>query len=98
MREIGVRRALGAKRVDILVQILAESLTLALAGGLLGVVASVGLIKFLQEVVVDSNRPELSVWALGVGVVSSGVVGVLAGLYPAIRASLLSPVEALRTD
>jgi putative ABC transport system permease protein len=98
VREIGVRRALGAKRIDILVQILAESLTLALAGGVLGVIASVGLIKVLQEVVVDANRPELSVWALGVGVVSSGVVGVLAGLYPAIRASLLSPVEALRTD
>jgi putative ABC transport system permease protein len=98
VREIGVRRALGAKRVDILVQILAESLTLALAGGLLGVVASVGLIKFLQNVVVDSNRPELEIWALGVGIASSAVVGVLAGLYPAIRASLLSPVEALRTD
>lgn len=98
VREIGVRRALGAKRLDILVQILAESLTLAVAGGLIGVIASVGLIKVLQHFVVASNRPELSVFALLVGIVSSGVVGVIAGLYPAIRASLLSPVEALRTD
>ncbi|MDO8545561.1 MAG: ABC transporter permease [Opitutaceae bacterium] len=98
VREIGVRRALGAKRVDILVQILAESLTLALAGGMLGVFASIGLIAILQRVVVASNRPELSPGALFVGIVSSGLVGVVAGFYPAIRASRLSPVEALRTD
>lgn len=98
VREIGVRRALGAKRIDILTQILAESLTLALAGGLLGIFASIGLIAILQKVVVESNRPELSPGALFVGIVSSGLVGVLAGLYPAIRASRLSPVEALRTD
>jgi putative ABC transport system permease protein len=98
VREIGVRRALGAKRMDILVQILAESLTLALAGGLFGIVASVGLIAILQRVVVEANRPELSPGALFVGIVSSGLVGVLAGLYPAVRASRLSPVEALRTD
>ncbi len=98
VREIGVRRALGAKRIDILVQILAESLTLAIAGGVVGVIASVGLIKVLQHFVVASNRPELSIFALLVGVLSSGIVGVVAGLYPAIRASMLSPVEALRTD
>ena len=98
VREIGVRRALGAKRVDIFVQILAESLTLAIAGGILGVVGSVGLIKILEKVVVEANRPELSPVALAIGIFSSASVGVLAGLYPAIRASLLSPVEALRTD
>lgn len=98
VREIGVRRALGAKRMDILVQILAESLTLALAGGLFGVFASIGLIAVLQRVVVEANRPELSPGALFIGIISSGLVGVVAGLYPAIRASRLSPVEALRTD
>ena len=98
VREIGVRRALGAKRMDILVQILAESLTLAVAGGLLGMVASIGLIKVLQKLAMESNRPELSPAALFIGVLFSGIVGVVAGLYPAIRASRLSPVEALRTD
>jgi len=98
VREIGVRRALGAKRTDILVQILAESLTLAVAGGVLGMFASVGLIKILQRVVVEANRPELSPAALAIGVLFSGVVGVVAGLYPAIRASRLPVVEALRTD
>ena len=84
--------------MDILGQILAESMTLAGAGGVLGVIASIGLIKMLQVVVVETNRPELSPGALFVGIVSSGIVGVVAGLYPAIRASRLSPVEALRTD
>lgn len=98
VREIGVRRALGAKRTDILVQILAESLTLAVAGGVLGMIASIGLITLLQKVVVPQNRPELSPAALFIGVLFSGIVGVVAGLYPAVRASQLSPVEALRTD
>jgi ABC-type antimicrobial peptide transport system permease subunit len=98
VREIGVRRALGAKRTDILVQILAESLTIAVAGGVVGMVASIGLIAILQKVVVASNRPELSPAAMFIGIFFSGIVGVLAGLYPAIRASRLSPVEALRTD
>jgi putative ABC transport system permease protein len=98
VREIGVRRALGAKRMDILVQILAETITLAIAGGILGMIASVGLIKLLQQIVVESNRPELSPGALVIGVVFSGLVGILAGFYPAIRASQLSPVEALRSD
>jgi ABC-type antimicrobial peptide transport system permease subunit len=97
-REIGVRRALGAKRHDILIQILAESLTLAGAGGILGMVASVGLIVLLQKVVVEANRPELSPAALVIGVAFSGLVGVIAGLYPAIRASRLAVVEALRSD
>ncbi|MEY2879687.1 MAG: hypothetical protein RLZZ15_2067, partial [Verrucomicrobiota bacterium] len=98
IREIGVRRALGAKRKDILVQILAESITLAMAGGFLGLFASVGLILVLQVFALESNRPELSVWAMAIGICSSAAVGVLAGLYPAVRASRLPVVEALRTD
>jgi putative ABC transport system permease protein len=98
VREIGVRRALGAKRSDVLVQILAETSTLAVAGGVIGMIASIGLIKLLQKIVVEANRPELSPAALVIGVVFSGLVGIVAGFYPALRASRLSPVEALRSD
>jgi ABC-type antimicrobial peptide transport system permease subunit len=98
VREIGVRRALGAKRTDILVQILSESLTLAVAGGALGVVASIGLVALLQKVVVAQNRPELSPAALALGILFSALTGVIAGIYPAVRAARMSPVEALRTD
>ena len=80
VREIGVRRALGAKRSDILVQILAETITLAVAGGLIGMVASIGLIKILQQVVVESNKPELSPAALVIGVAFSGLVGIIAAM------------------
>jgi ABC-type antimicrobial peptide transport system permease subunit len=98
VREIGVRRALGAKRMDILVQIMSESVTLAMAGGILGLFASVALILVLQVFALESNRPVLSVWAMAIGIGSSALVGVLAGLYPAFRASRLQVVEALRTD
>jgi ABC-type antimicrobial peptide transport system permease subunit len=98
VREIGVRRALGAKRTDILVQILSESLTLAVAGGALGVAASIGLVALLQKVVVAQNRPELSPAALALGILFSALTGVIAGIYPAVRAARMSPVEALRTD
>lgn len=98
VREIGVRRALGARRRDILVQILAESSALAVAGGALGMLASIGLIAILQRIVMPQNRPELSVEALAIGIFFSAGVGIIAGLYPAIRASRLSVVEALRSD
>jgi ABC-type antimicrobial peptide transport system permease subunit len=99
VREIGVRRALGAKRLDVLVQILAESFSIAIAGGVAGMFASVALIKVLQNLSNEASaRPELSLDALAIGIFCTALVGVIAGLYPAFRASRLSPVEALRSD
>jgi putative ABC transport system permease protein len=98
VRELGVRRALGARRFDILVQILFESSTLALTGGLLGIAASVALVALLQKVMIEQTRPELSPPALVLGVCCSAITGILAGIYPALRASRLSPVEALRSE
>ncbi|MBI5381074.1 MAG: ABC transporter permease [Opitutae bacterium] len=98
VREIGVRRALGAKRANILIQILAESFAISVAGGILGMVASIGLVALLQKIVVPQNRPELSIAALVIGVFFSALVGVVSGLYPAVRASRMNVVEALRSD
>jgi len=95
-REIGVRMAVGATPLDILLQFLVESLTLAIAGGMVGValgVFSAGRLaaRFGWATLV---RPDVVI----ISVVFSGVVGVVFGLYPARKASRLDPIEALRFE
>jgi putative ABC transport system permease protein len=96
-REIGVRRALGAKRRDVLRQFLLEAAMLSTAGGIAGVVLAflLGLLVslFIQEF---SARPPL--WAITAGIVASVGVGIVAGHWPARRAAALDPVEALRHE
>ena len=109
IREIGVRRALGAKRNHIRMQFLAESLALTLIGGIVGVVlsiaagAAIGTLPFLGPAYKDhSGKVDIHMhisWqtvAVSVGVLL--LVGVASGLLPAIRASRLDPVEALRYE
>jgi putative ABC transport system permease protein len=95
-REIGVRKALGAKRRDILTQFLVESTTLSLTGGLIGVILGVGialLVGAISPLPAAVNLP-----ALGMGIVMSSLVGVFFGSYPAARAARLDPIEALRYE
>ncbi|MEM8930584.1 MAG: ABC transporter permease [Acidobacteriota bacterium] len=95
-REIGVRRAVGARRRDILVQFVAESFALSAIGGLLGVVMGVVIAK---AVAASAGWPTLvEPWAVLLAVGVAVTVGVLSGLYPARRAARLDPIESLRYE
>ena len=95
-REIGVRKALGAKRRDILSQFLAESTTLAMIGAAIGIAAGFGLAKLIAAV---SPLPaSVAPWSVVVGVTVGAGVGIISGVYPASRASRLDPVAALRQE
>jgi len=95
-REIGIRRALGARRKDILAQFLLEALVLSGAGGLLGVF--IGIAAALA-IGVFSELPVLIMpWSIGLAFMFSGLVGVIFGLYPAQKAASLRPVDALRYE
>ncbi len=95
-REIGVRKALGARRVEILWQFLLEAIFLTSAGGLLGIACGAGL-GWLVHLL--SGFPiSLPWWAFAIGIGFSAGVGVFFGMVPAIRASRLDPIEALRYE
>jgi putative ABC transport system permease protein len=95
-REIGVRKALGARRSDILMQFLIESATLALAGGLIGVAAGIVVAKVITLAI--SFPSEVEFWSILVSLFVSGSVGLFFGIYPAYKASALDPIAALRAE
>lgn len=96
IREIGIRRAIGARGFDIFLQVIMEALLLALAGGIVGIAIGFGMIYFLDEVARIPNRPIPTTSAVAFSFAFSLFTGLIAGMYPAIKASSLSPVEALR--
>ena len=95
-REIGLRKALGARRRDIIWQILTESVTLSTFGGMVGTLLGFGLALLIAAVTPLPAAVEMWSVALGIGI--TAVVGLFFGLYPAIRASRLDPIEALRRE
>ena len=97
-REIGICKALGAQRGDILLQFLIEAVTLSLLGGVVGVV--LGYLAGAGLAMVMPGMPSASVplWAVMVSGLFSIAVGVLFGIMPAIRAANLDPIEALRYE
>ena len=96
-REIGVRKALGARRFDIIGQFLAEAMALTSVGGLLGIVLAV-LISLLLGVLVPTLPSRIPSWAVITGFSVSMAVGLFFGVWPAVKAAQLDPVEALRYE
>ena len=96
-REIGVRKALGARRRDIVGQFLVEAVTLTGLGGVLGILIAV-LITMLVGALVPSLPSKVPPWALVTGVTVSMAIGVFFGVWPAMKASRLDPVDALRHE
>jgi putative ABC transport system permease protein len=103
-QEIGIKRAVGAKRFHILFQFVFESLLLAAAGGVVGVVIASGVIKLMWMIPVKEGagefllRPIVSTAVMGVAVGVLGLVGLFAGLLPARKAALVDPIEALHYE
>jgi len=95
-REIGIRKSLGARRRDILGQFLVEATTLSTVGAIVGIVLGIGAAKLIE-----ANTPlpaAVAPWSIVAATVLGIVVGVISGVYPARRASMLDPIEALRQE
>jgi putative ABC transport system permease protein len=97
-REIGVRKAVGARQSDILVQFLIEAVTLSLLGGVVGILAGWGLGVAGSSAIPGFPPAHVPIWAVGVGVGFAALVGVFFGTFPAAKAAALDPIEALRYE
>jgi putative ABC transport system permease protein len=95
-REIGIRKALGARRDDVLLQFLIESVVLALLGGAIGVLGGIVLAKGVTAII--GMPSSIKLWAVLAGLTVAASVGVFFGVYPARKAARLDPIVALRFE
>ncbi|MGF1655842.1 MAG: ABC transporter permease [Verrucomicrobiales bacterium] len=98
VREIGIRMAVGARRRDVFIQILSESGLIGLLGGAFGLILALGLIRVLDVAGASDVAPIVEWPSLVIGFSFAVVVGLVAGIYPAWKASRLEPIEALRYE
>ena len=98
VREIGIRKAVGAATLDVFTQILVESVVIAVLGGLAGLIASYGLVRLIESFSPTDNAPIITLTAMTVAFVFSVGVGIVAGLFPAVKAARLDPIQALRYE
>jgi putative ABC transport system permease protein len=96
-REIGVRKAIGARRRDIIWQFLTEAMALTGFGGLVGVFFG-WLISITARAIYPALPTAVPLWAVGLGVSVAMSVGLFFGMYPAVKAARLDPVDALRYE
>jgi putative ABC transport system permease protein len=98
VREIGIRKSVGAATSDIFTQILVESVVIAILGGLAGLATSFVLVNAISSFSPTDNAPIIKVTALAIAFTFSVLVGILAGIFPAIKAARLNPIQALRYE
>jgi putative ABC transport system permease protein len=101
-REIGIRKAIGASTTDIMLQFMTESVIMTMFGGMLGILAGLGLAQgiawFVERLEVGSITPILSVQSIIIAVLFSSAVGLFFGIYPARKAASMDPIDALRYE
>ena len=97
IREIGIRKAIGASDANVFIQIIVESTVIAVLGGLAGLATSYGLVEILNAIPVE-NTPIITPMSMVVAFAFSAFVGVLAGILPALKAARLDPIQALRYE
>ena len=98
-REIGIRKAVGARRQDVLVQFMIEAVTLSLVGGGIGLAAGWGIGALVASLLPGDWPPaHVPFWAILLAVGFSAIVGIFFGIYPAGKASRLDPIDALRYE
>jgi putative ABC transport system permease protein len=95
-REIGLRKALGARRSDIMVQMLTESVVLSVFGGVVGTILGGAIALTISRL--TPIPASIQVWSVALGIIITALVGLFFGLYPANRAARLDPIEALRRE
>lgn len=94
-KEIGIRKSLGAKKMDILLQFLVEALVLSILGGIIGVICGLGIGYFVENFDFTFNPNGTIVL---IAFLASSIIGLVFGIFPAYRAAKLNPIEALRTE
>jgi putative ABC transport system permease protein len=96
-REIGIRKAIGAKENNIMIQFLSESIMISALGSMVGLIMGVACAQIVGRFIMGYDVP-ISMWSVIISVVVALVVGIISGVFPAKKATKLNPIDALRYE